>query len=100
MTILTMPVQPGRDTGAAQGSVPWRGMLWVTWRQHRGVLISVLAMGVGFARTVAGAGRADRVIIVSTGAVNEAISSIAREAVTRMGRDRGARRSRDAPHRR
>jgi ABC-type transport system involved in multi-copper enzyme maturation permease subunit len=43
MTIVTMPVQPGRDAGAAQGSVPWRGMLWVTWRQHRGVLISVPA---------------------------------------------------------
>jgi len=48
------------------------------------VLISVLAMGVGFARTVAGAGRADRVIIVSAGAVNEATSSISREEVTRI----------------
>ena len=48
------------------------------------VLISVLAMGVGFARTVAGAGRADRVIIVSVGAVGEGLSSIPRDAVTRI----------------
>jgi putative ABC transport system permease protein len=48
------------------------------------VLISVLAMGVGFARTVAGAGRADRVIIVSVGAVGEGLSSIPREEVTRI----------------
>ena len=43
MSIVTIPVQPGRYTGPAQGSVPWRGMLWVTWRQHRGLLISVRA---------------------------------------------------------
>jgi hypothetical protein len=43
MTILTMPVQPGRDTGTERGPVPWQGMLWVTWRQHRGLLISVPA---------------------------------------------------------
>ncbi len=48
------------------------------------VLISVLAMGVGLARTVAGTGRADRAIIVSTGAQSEAMSSIPREAVTRI----------------
>lgn len=48
------------------------------------VLISVLAMGVGFARTVAGAGRADRVIIVSAGAVGEGLSSIPRDEVTRI----------------
>ena len=46
MTVRTMPVQPGRDTGAGQGPVPWRGMLWVTWRQHRGLLISVPAVFV------------------------------------------------------
>jgi putative ABC transport system permease protein len=57
------------------------------------VLISVLAMGVGFARTVAGAGRADRVIIVSAGAVNEAVSSVAREAVTRIVTAPGIRRA-------
>jgi hypothetical protein len=26
--------------------VPWHGMLWVTWRQHRGLLISILAVFV------------------------------------------------------
>jgi hypothetical protein len=41
MTVITMPVQPGRGTGTEPGPVPWRGMLWVTWRQHRGLLISV-----------------------------------------------------------
>ncbi len=48
------------------------------------VLISVLAMGVGLARTVAGTGRADRAIIVSAGAQDEATSSISREEVTRI----------------
>ena len=48
------------------------------------VLISVLAMAVGFARTMAGTGRADRAIIVSAGAQDEATSSIPREEVTRI----------------
>jgi len=43
MTSSTMPVLPGRDASpAGTGPVPWRGMLWVTWRQHRGLLIGVL----------------------------------------------------------
>jgi hypothetical protein len=46
MTVHTMPVRLRRDTGAEQGPVPWRGMLWVTWRQHRGLLISVAAIFV------------------------------------------------------
>jgi hypothetical protein len=41
MSVRTVPVQPARDTGAERGPVPWPGVLWVTWRQHRGVLISV-----------------------------------------------------------
>jgi len=48
------------------------------------VLISVLAMGVGFARTVAGTGRADRAIIVAAEAQDEATSSISPDAVTRI----------------
>jgi putative ABC transport system permease protein len=48
------------------------------------VLVSVLAMGVGFAHTVAGAGRADRAVIVSAGALNESVSNIPREEVTRI----------------
>jgi ABC-type transport system involved in multi-copper enzyme maturation permease subunit len=44
MTSSTMPVQPGRAAGpAGRETELWRGMLWVTWRQHRGVLISVPA---------------------------------------------------------
>jgi hypothetical protein len=50
MTVLTRPVQPGRDASAEPRPVPWQGMLWVTWRQHRGLLISVPAV---FAAAVA-----------------------------------------------
>jgi hypothetical protein len=39
------------DTTAGTGPVPWQGMLWVTWRQHRGLLIAVAAV---FCATVAG----------------------------------------------
>jgi len=45
-----------------------------------GVLICILAMAVGFARTVAGTGRPDRVIVLSDGALSESLSSIPREA--------------------
>jgi putative ABC transport system permease protein len=61
------------------------------------VLISVLAMGVGFARTVAGAGRADRVIIVSVGAVGEGLSSIPRDEVTRIVTAPGIRHASGGP---
>jgi hypothetical protein len=40
MTVLTMPV---RRTAVVR-PVPWRNMLWVTWRQHRATLISVPAV--------------------------------------------------------
>src|SRR5262249_15352115 len=44
MTVHTLPAQPGRAVGPAEpGPGPWRGMQWVTWRQHRGLLVSVLA---------------------------------------------------------
>ncbi|MGH3208300.1 MAG: hypothetical protein ACRDNO_11110 [Trebonia sp.] len=47
MTVFTLPARPGRDTGAKPGLVPWQQMLWITWRQHRGLLISVgVAAGV------------------------------------------------------
>jgi hypothetical protein len=39
MTVLTLPAQPGQDTRSA--AVPWRRMVWVTWRQHRGMLTGV-----------------------------------------------------------
>jgi hypothetical protein len=44
------PARPGRRAGAEPPPVPWQGMLWVTWRQHRGLLISVLVV---FAAAVA-----------------------------------------------
>jgi hypothetical protein len=51
MTVFTMLVsRPGRDSSAESRPVPWPGMLWVTWRQHRGLLISVSA---GFCAAVA-----------------------------------------------
>jgi hypothetical protein len=50
MTVHTMLVQPGTDAGAGPGSVPWQGMLWVTWRQHRALLVTVPA---AFAAAVA-----------------------------------------------
>ncbi len=45
-----------------------------------GVLICVLAMAAGFARTVAGTGRPDRVIVLAGGAASESMSSLPREA--------------------
>ncbi len=57
MTVFTRPdrparaARPGRAAGAAPRPVPWPGMLWVTWRQHRGLLITV---SVVFCAAVAG----------------------------------------------
>ena len=42
MSVLTLPAQPGQQT--APPPVPWRRMVWVTWRQHRATLISVPAV--------------------------------------------------------
>jgi len=42
MTVLTMPAPPSHDT--ALRPMPWRRMVWVTWRQHRPTLISVPAV--------------------------------------------------------
>jgi hypothetical protein len=42
MTALTLAAQPAEET--ALRPVPWRNMLWVTWRQHRATLISVPAV--------------------------------------------------------
>ena len=42
MTVLTMPVESGHT--AAPRPVPWRNMIWVTWRQHRATFISVPAV--------------------------------------------------------
>ncbi len=42
MTVLTMPVDSGDAT--APRPVPWRNMIWVTWRQHRAMLVSLGAV--------------------------------------------------------
>jgi ABC-type transport system involved in multi-copper enzyme maturation permease subunit len=42
MTVLTMPAQPGQDH--APRPLPWRRMVWVTWRQHRATLIALPAI--------------------------------------------------------
>jgi hypothetical protein len=42
MTVLTLPAQPGQDTKPAP--VPWQRMIWVTWRQHRTMLIGVTSV--------------------------------------------------------
>jgi hypothetical protein len=52
MTVFTRPARPARaarpdqHAGAEPRPVPWPGMLWVTWRQHRGLLISVAVVFV------------------------------------------------------
>jgi hypothetical protein len=51
MTVFTRPAfRLDRDAGPGSGPSPWPGMLWVTWRQHRGLLVSVLVV---FAAAVA-----------------------------------------------
>ncbi len=42
MSVLTLPAQPGQDSGPRP--LPWRGMVWVTWRQQRATLIAVPAV--------------------------------------------------------
>jgi hypothetical protein len=44
MSVLTLPAQPGQQAGPALRPVPWQRMIWVTWRQHRGMLVSVTAV--------------------------------------------------------
>ena len=52
MTVFTRPARPapgarpGRADRTGPRPVAWPGMLWVTWRQHRGLLVSVLAVFV------------------------------------------------------
>jgi hypothetical protein len=45
MTVLALPAQPEQD--AEPASVPWQRMMWVTWRQHRGMLVGVTAVLAG-----------------------------------------------------
>ncbi len=47
MTVLTLPAQPSRDAVAGLRPVPWRRMIWVTWRQHRATIITLPALLAG-----------------------------------------------------
>ena len=47
MTAVTMPARPEQDTSLRP--VPWRRMVWVTWRQHRFALAGVAALLGGLA---------------------------------------------------
>ncbi len=47
MSVLTLPAQPVQGASPALRPVPWRGMIWVTWRQHRGMLAGVTAVLAG-----------------------------------------------------
>jgi hypothetical protein len=52
MTVFAGVVsRPALDATAGPRPAPWQGMLWVTWRQHRGLLITVAAV---FCAAVAG----------------------------------------------
>jgi hypothetical protein len=42
MSVLTLPAQPGQATESLP--VPWERMLWVTWRQHRAMLIGLTSV--------------------------------------------------------
>jgi hypothetical protein len=42
MTAMATPAQPARD--ARVRPVPWRGMAWVSWRQHRTTLAGLVAV--------------------------------------------------------
>jgi hypothetical protein len=44
MNALTLPARPGQDAAPVLPPVPWRRMVWVTWCQHRGLLVSVTAV--------------------------------------------------------
>jgi putative ABC transport system permease protein len=53
------------------------------------VLISVLSMLVGFRGTIRNDGRADRIIVLSRGATDEAISSLSRENIADLAESPG-----------
>jgi hypothetical protein len=47
VSVLSFPVQPAQPAagaGPALRPVPWQRMIWVTWRQHRGLLVGVTAV--------------------------------------------------------
>jgi len=44
MSVLSLPAQVTPAPAAALRPVPWHRMIWVTWRQHRGMLIGLTAV--------------------------------------------------------
>jgi hypothetical protein len=44
VSVLTLPAQPVQGAATALRPVPWQRMIWVTWRQHRGMLAGVTAV--------------------------------------------------------
>jgi hypothetical protein len=44
VSVLTLPAQPVQGAAPALRPVPWQRMIWVTWRQHRGMLAGVTAV--------------------------------------------------------
>ena len=44
MSVLSLPAQPVQGASPALRPVPWQRMTWVTWRQHRGMLVGVTAV--------------------------------------------------------
>jgi len=57
MTVLLMPAQPAQPgAGGQRPPVPWRGMAWVTWRQHRAALVGVVGLYAVLAAVMAIAG--------------------------------------------
>jgi hypothetical protein len=44
MSALTLAAQPAQAARPVPRPVPWQRMIWVTWRQHRGMLVSVTAV--------------------------------------------------------
>src|SRR5689334_17623342 len=60
-----------------------------------GVMVAMLAMAEGFQRTYATSGRADRVVVISTGENFEGSSNIARDQAALMLRAPGIRRLAD-----
>ncbi|HEX4087153.1 MAG TPA: hypothetical protein VHZ33_00480 [Trebonia sp.] len=43
MTVSNLAARAGRAANAEPQPVPWQGMLWVIWRQHRGLVAGVSA---------------------------------------------------------
>src|SRR5262249_35709221 len=44
VSVLSLPAQPVAGAASALRPVSWQRMIWVTWRQHRGLLVSVTAV--------------------------------------------------------